>query len=121
MSIVKKISELKRWHWGQDAVSCEPLDEDITKAVQARDFEPRMLQDPAVESELMGEQNLEQRYARIKQYHARRIAYLVEHKWNDPLVLFDDGCWIKDGSHRLRAAQYLRMKEVDCVFCTQKP
>jgi hypothetical protein len=101
-------------------VSCEPSDEDIAKAVQARDFEPRVFQDPAVETEPMSEQNLEQRYALIKQYHARRIAYLAEYKWNDPLVLFDNGSWIKDGSHRLRAAQYLGMEEIDCVFCTQK-
>lgn len=43
-------------------------------------------------------------------YHARRIAYLVKHGWNDP-ILVDVGCGglgghfsVDDGNHRLCAA-----------------
>ena len=118
--VKKKVSELKRWHWGQDNVSCEPSDDEIRIAVQARDFERRAFQDAAVEAELMGEQDLQKRRDRIRQYHARRIAYFVEHGWFDPIVLFEDGFWIKEGSHRLRAAKYRGMEKVDCVIFTPR-
>jgi hypothetical protein len=113
--IRKKVSQARRQLWGQDDVSCEPSDEDVRKAIDVKELESRSFQDKAVEAEPMGEQTLEKRHAGIKQFHTRRIAYWVKHEWRDPLVLAQDGCTIIEGSHRLWAAKYKGMTEVDCV------
>lgn len=54
-----------------------------------------------------------------KLYHVKRIAYFVEHGWNDPISIdvgvpgLSEPEWlIEDGNHRLAAAIYLRDKEI---------
>ncbi len=123
MTVVKKkVSELRRRQlWGQDGVCCEPSDEDVRKAICSKQFEPRSFQDKAVEAELMGEPDIQKRLAGIKDFHARRIAHLVEHHgWNEPIELAEGGVWIIEGSHRLRAAQYARIEEIPCIVQSRK-
>jgi hypothetical protein len=59
-----------------------------------------------------GGQNLEQWCHLVTNYHTRRTAYFVVHGWNDPIAVTSEGT-IVDGSHRLRAAIYMGMQEVE--------
>jgi len=46
-------------------------------------------------------------------YHARRIAFFIVNGWSEPIVLRGDGCTIEDGLHRLKAALYKGIPEVE--------
>ena len=43
----------------------------------------------------------------------RRIVYFVVNGWEEPILLCKDGCTISDGLHRLKAAIYLGLEEVE--------
>ena len=52
---------------------------------------------------------------RKKSYHAKRIAHFVVHGWSDPIILDANGR-ITDGSHRLKAAIFMRNDEIDVII-----
>lgn len=64
------------------------------------------------EDELRSLQELADRQRR---YHAKRIAHFVVHGWSDPISLRGDGK-ITDGSHRLKAAIFMYMDEVNVII-----
>ena len=113
----KKVSEIRNVLYGEGNVSCEPLPSDIADAIQSAEFELRGFQNdlPALKSEWdrAAQNNFDEFCRLVKTYHAKRIAFFVVHGWNDPIVLRSDGCTIEDGLHRLKAALYKGVPEVE--------
>ena len=111
----KKVSEIFSLPYGQDNVCCEPSMQEIEKSVHDKNLETGGFQDHLLELTAKWEQlHGQERYDRIRKYHAERIAFFVVNGWdNYPIILKGDGREVKEGSHRLRAARYLRMEEVE--------
>ena len=115
----KKIEEIKNTDYGVGDVSCEPAKCEIARAIQTNNLEARSFQEDIDElnAEWNKEAKSENEYFELqKKYHAQRVAYLVVNKWSDPILLRKDGATISDGLHRLKAAVYLEMEEVDVVL-----
>jgi hypothetical protein len=110
----KKVSEIFSRAYGQDNICCEPSTEEIEKAVCENDLEKRGFQEHL--DELIAEWEklpIRERYDEIRKYHARRIAFLVVTGWNEKIKLKKDGREVSEGSHRLRAAKYLGIDEIE--------
>jgi hypothetical protein len=114
MRMQKKIYEIFSLPYGQDNVCCEPSKEEIQKAVDEKNFETRGFQEHEHELRAEWEQvDGPERYDRIRNYHARRIAFFVLNEWDKyPIILKKDGREVSEGSHRLRAAIHLGMESV---------
>ena len=118
----KKVSEIFSKPYGHAGVCCEPSTEEIERAVREDDLEHREFQKDLgqLTAEWAGVPDHEC-HDQIRMYHARRIAFLVKN-WKDfPITLKKDGVEVRDGSHRLRAAKYLGMEEVDVEVEGQNP
>jgi len=114
----KKVTEITNILYGIGSVSCEPTNEEIEKAIRENNHETRSFQDDI--DELNDEWNKnasnEVDYLALqKKYHSQRIAFFVVNGWHDPIVLYRDGCTIKDGLHRFKAARYLSMDIIDVI------
>jgi hypothetical protein len=103
--------------WGESTCLCEPTKDEIERAVREDDIEKRGYQTHL--TELVNEWNNKarsfQEYCQhVRGYHAKRVAFFVKKKWaDDPIVLNKDGCTIREGLHRLKAAIYLNMEYVE--------
>jgi hypothetical protein len=101
---------------GQMGIICDPSSDDIGQAVKNKEFAERGFQShlAGIQKEWeAGSPTAEEYCRRVKTYHARRIAYFVENGWDgDPIELKPDGS-VNDGLHRLKAAKYLGMEEVE--------
>jgi len=113
----RKISELKPSRYvdtvnGQ-AIDCEPTPEDIANALQQERLEPRHYHDETLLlPEWKANANSIGHWGRlVRDFHARRIAYLVAHECDDPISIKEDG-FITDGNHRVRAASFRGITEV---------
>lgn len=97
----------------------EPTPDEIGQAVANRDLEPTPYSDRSQEltDQWVRESggDLNDLLRRSRQYHARRIAYLVVHRWTDPIVL-DWNEKMIDGTHRLKAARHLKLPEVEVLI-----
>lgn len=113
----EKITDIDNVCYGVGNISCEPTDDEIKKAVQDKDIDSRSFQ--GCIDELNDEwnkhaQNENEYYLLQKKYHVKRIAYFVVNGWNDPIiVVHKDGCKIKDGLHRFKAAIFKGMDTID--------
>jgi hypothetical protein len=122
----KRIDEIEIVHWvedhGEEKYPVEPLREEIDEAIAERNLETRGFQKDY--EALVDEWNREaggsfEKYLSLRrQYHARRIAYFVVRGWNDPIVLHEDQCRVKEGMHRLKAAKQKGDKTI-CVRLDQ--
>ena len=114
----KKLSEIDMGPYGFPGVSCEPSREDIEGAIAKGTLEERQFQADiqALNDEWNRNAGNEQEYFLLqKEYHARRIAFFVVNGWKEPIVLHRDEKTVKDGLHRLKAADYLNMEYVDTI------
>jgi hypothetical protein len=114
----KRIIEINNAHYGVGNVSCEPSIEEIQKAIQENDLETRSFQTDLTELNAEWNRkanNEDEYYALQKKYHSRRIAFFIVNGWADPILLYKDGCKIKDGLHRFKAAIYLKMEVIDVI------
>ena len=111
-----KISEIKDVReYGHKGRCCEPSRTEITKAIEQREFEDREFQkdiNSLISEWDRGGISPEESNRLATQYHARRIAYFVVNGWNKPIVLYEDGT-LKDGLHRIKAAQFKGMDTID--------
>ena len=102
---------------------CEPSADDIQRAIDEKQFEFRGFQ--THHDELMDEWKNGASSARefnelMRAYHTRRIAHFVDQGWNDPIILTVDGK-MKDGLHRLKAAIFKGMGEVEVTIADDDP
>jgi hypothetical protein len=113
----KRVAEICNVLYGEANVSCEPSRADIDHAIENLEFELRGFQDDLVtlksEWDLAAQHDFDEFCKLVKTYHARRIAFFVVNGWTDPIVLRNDGCTIEDGLHRLKAALYKGVPEVE--------
>jgi hypothetical protein len=110
----KRVSEIFSKPYGHTGVCCEPSTNEIERAVRENDLEKCGFQEHLGELKAEWENAVgHKRYDQIRFYHARRIAFFVKN-WKDfPITLKEDGVEVSDGSHRLRAAKYLGMVDVE--------
>lgn len=92
----------------------EPSEDDIRRAIENDEIEERGYQSDYKELEIEWKQahTREEADRQVRLYHARRIAFFVVNGWSDPIRLGTDGK-IKDGLHRLKAATFQGMHEVE--------
>jgi len=115
----KCVTEIYNVLYGQDNVSCEPSSDDIRHAIEICELESRGFQEdlPTLQTEWnQMARNFDQFCQLVKAYHARRIAFFVVHGWNEPIMLRSDGCTIKDGLHRFKAAIYKCIPDVEIAI-----
>ena len=98
--------------------SCEPSLEDIQLAIKESQLEERGFQSHLEElkTEWQAKAKTRPKYDDlVRIYHARRIAQFVVHGWTAPIILTADGR-MNDGLHRLKAAIFNGMEEVEVTF-----
>lgn len=102
---------------------CNPTDEEIKQCVLNKEFEERSFQGDL--KELKDEWNNNADYdtycCRQRIYHARRIAYFVHFGGIGVITLYNDGKTVLDGGHRLRAAKFNGLSEVDFIMLDSLP
>lgn len=119
----KKVAEILNSPYEQYNIFSEPSKDKIEKAIREKDFDERGFQRDLAELNTewnKASSSVEEYSDHMRQYHARRIAYFVVNKWNDPILLKADGRTVKEGTHRLKAAIYLGMETVE-VEITDDP
>jgi len=119
MTVTKSVAEILNTPYGQYEMSSEPSRSDIESALTSSEFDGRGFQEHL--QELNNEWNVsstcEAQYCeRVRQYHARRIAYFVKHGWTTPILLHPDGRTIKDGLHRLKAAIFMGRDTIEVTI-----
>ena len=122
---IRNVSDIKLVPYGDtfgDTVLwCDPSRADVQSAIDERQLEERNYQTDlgTLEVEWKHASNNGQDHAewvrQVRSYHAPRVAYFVTHGLGDPISVTADGR-ITDGSHRIRAAIFLGIKEIQvCV------
>jgi len=118
----RKIKELK-WSRYVDTVNgqqvdCEPSEEAIRTALDNSDLESLHYHDETLVPEWKsGARSIDEWGRLVRSYHARRIAYLVANKCEDAISIRQDG-FITDGNHRVRAAAFRGLAEIEVVVVT---
>ena len=121
--LLKKVAEIENTPygvWGENRwISCEPLKDKIDKAFKEKNFDKRSFQ--GNEAELIAEWNkgascFEEFRVCAENYHARRIAYFASKERGEPIILLNNEKKISDGLHRLKAAIYLGLEEVEVII-----
>lgn len=110
------VDEIHNAEYGQYGLSSEPSSSDVATALAADELEIRGFQDDidSLNAEWnAGSVDIQTYCIRMRQYHARRVAYFVNQGTWRPITLAPDGRHVKDGLHRLKAAIYLGHKEID--------
>lgn len=113
-----KISDIPTVIYGEFGHSCEPTQDDIRVALQDGKLESRGYQSDrnALYTEWSSDRPTMSEFCRrVKEYHARRIAYFVKHGWTDPIQLSKDGK-IEDGLHRLKAAIFIGKDSIEVTM-----
>jgi hypothetical protein len=115
----KKVSEICNTKYGENNVCCEPSKAEIESAVGEKDLEKRGFQEHLREltTEWNKGSNFEEYCDCARKYHARRIAFFVVNRWDDPIMLNKDKHTVSEGLHRLKAAIYLHMETVEVEIC----
>ena len=113
-----EVSKIRNVLYGQYNISSEPTKDDIEKAISENRLESRGFQ--ADHTELIKEwnarsKNIKEYCDAVKKYHSERIAFFAVNKWNDPIILYEDGVTIKDGLHRLKAAIFLKLDTIEAI------
>jgi hypothetical protein len=118
----RRISEIPSVRYGYVdngvGYSCEPSVEDIQLAMDKYQLEERGYQSHLGELETEWRAKATTRQEGddlVKLYHSRRIAFFVVNGWTDPIVLTADGR-MNDGLHRLKAAIFRGMDEVEVII-----
>lgn len=86
----------------------------------ARTLSPAMVSDALVRQQLEGEPYRARAHQSRPEWHASRIAWLVTHRWEDPISLefgpdpdMQQLSWlVEDGNHRLYAAAFLQLPSI---------
>lgn len=112
----RKIADLKPSRYGytvnDQAVDCEPSTEDIARALREGRLETRHYHDETLLPEWKANARSIEEWGRlVRDYHARRIAYLVANKCDDPISVKKSG-FITDGNHRIRAVAFRGLTEI---------
>lgn len=127
--ILCSVSEIKTIPWGivtaanGKGIACTPSTEDVCRAIRDRDFDTRPYSDNAqvLAKEWAESGDLNQECRQCRDYHASRIAWLVENWNDDPISVTkrtDGTLWIDDGGHRLAAARFKGLKEIRAIIKT---
>jgi hypothetical protein len=118
----RKISEIPpvRYGYVDNGVgySCEPSPEDIQHAINNNQLEERGFQSHLEELKTEWRANAKTRQEcdeLVKIYHARRIAFFVVNGWKEPVALTAEGK-VNDGLHRIKAAIFIGMDEVEVII-----
>lgn len=118
-----KVSEITNIPYGQFERSCEPTHIEIKECVDNNDVETRSFQGNIEELRkefFSNAKDNDEIINRVKKYHCQRIAYFVLNRWAvDPIELSRDMKTIVDGLHRLKAAIYLGLEEVEAITSTK--
>jgi hypothetical protein len=122
-AIMKKaVSEIFNATYTQYGISSEPSADEIARAVQMGNFETRGFQSHKEElnDEWNAQSSSKAEYCeRLREYHARRIAYFVAHENWEPLLLEKDRYHLRDGLHRLKAAVFKGCQTVDVEIAAE--
>lgn len=120
--IKKKLSDLLPCPYAECGISVEPSDEEIRLAVEKVDLEERGMDQHHAEIKawlFAGSNNGSDVAAVVrmmKDYHARRVAYFVVNGLPagdpHPITITGENRVIA-GNHRVRAARFLKMTEVE--------
>lgn len=116
----RKITEINIATYVEGGISVEPSIKEVFDAIAFDNLETRdfQLDLPALKAEWEAMcqtpqgLNLALWVHVVREYHSRRVAFFVVNGWDDPIRILPNGD-ISDGSHRLRAAMYKGMQEVE--------
>jgi len=100
------------------------VDKEIKKAIDSGKVEDRSFQYDLEELQKEWNNNSAsiKDYCQQEQaYHINRIATLVIKNNFDPILLYKDKQTILDGQHRVLAAKYLNMSEIEAFVIDSKP
>jgi hypothetical protein len=110
-----KIKDIKMIPYGENGICTEPTVKGIFDAIEENALESRHFhnRDALIEEWLAKSGGKVLEWANsAREYHNRRVAYFVVKGWTDPIGVTAEGV-IHDGSHRLRAAIFMRKEEVE--------
>jgi len=110
------VKDIHNTEYGQYNLSSEPSCSDVATALAAGELEIRGFQDDidSLNAEWnAGTADIQTYCIRMREYHARRVAYFVRQGSWKPITLAADRRTVKDGLHRLKAAIYLGYQEID--------
>ena len=120
--IIKQLSDLIPCPYVEHDMCVEPSGEEIRQAVEKGDLEERGMDEHQAEIKawlLVGSNNGSDVAAWVrmmKAYHTKRVAHFVVKGWpeEDPHpITINKQNQVTAGNHRVRAAHYMKMNEVE--------